>query len=196
MPEIALFVEDHAHYQFLKALIHRLSVEHQLEVTLDWRNVRHGHGMVIKELRQYLRDLQRGHDHLRDLLIVATDANCQGLMNRLREITEITPLKGMQVICAIPDPHIERWLLLDSAAFKQVFGRGCDTPDHKCERGRYKKKLIDAIRASGIDPNLGGIEFTDEIVQAMNLDLSARMDTSFQRFLDELRAIFREWQRK
>ncbi|MEI6414715.1 MAG: hypothetical protein WCP34_10720 [Pseudomonadota bacterium] len=196
MPEIALFVEDHAHYLFLKALIHRLSVEYQQEVNLDWRNARRGHGMVIKELHQYLRDLRRGRNSFPDRLIVATDANCQGLMNRLREITDITQSVGIPTICAVPDPHIERWLLLDSSAFKQVFGKGCDMPDKKCERGRYKRKLVDAIRASGIDPNLGGIEFTDDIVNAMDLDSSANVDASFQRLLDELRAMFREWQRK
>ncbi len=58
MHEIALFVEDQAHYEFLKALIHRLEREHSIEVELTWQNVRRGHGMVIRELRQYLRDLQ------------------------------------------------------------------------------------------------------------------------------------------
>ena len=45
----------------------------------------------------------------------------------------------MPVILAPPDPHVERWLLLDGAAYKAVFGKGCDTPDLKCDRNHYKQ---------------------------------------------------------
>ena len=50
------------------------------------------------------------------------------------------------VIYAIPDPHIERWLLLDSAAFKKVLDKGCSAPTQKCERGLYKRLLLQAVR--------------------------------------------------
>ena len=80
----------------------------------------HGHGMVIKELRQYLRDLYRGRSRWPDLVIVATDANCKGLNARTKEMTEVTNKVGVRVVCAVPNPHIERWLLLDSTAFKKV----------------------------------------------------------------------------
>ena len=35
------------------------------------------------------------------------------------------------VVLAVPDPHVERWLLLDGAAFKAAVGHGCDAPDQK-----------------------------------------------------------------
>ena len=85
-------------------------------------------------------------------------------------------------------------MLVDSSAFKTVFGRGCNAPDQKCERARYKKMLIDAIRESGITPSLGGIEFAKDIVKAMNLEQAARNDASLQQLLEELNAVFREWQ--
>ena len=94
---------------------------------------------------------------------------------------------------AVPDPHIERWLLVDSGAFKKVFGRGCNAPDHKCERARYKKRLIDAIRESGITPSLGGLEYAEDIVKEMDLEQAARNDASLQRLLGDLNAVFREW---
>ncbi len=100
----------------------------------------------------------------------------------------------MRIICAVPDPHIERWLLLDSSAFKAVFGRGCDAPDRKCERGRYKKMLVDAIRTAGITPSLGGLEFADDIVNSMDLEHSAKADDSLRYFLDQLRAVLQQWQ--
>ena len=52
---------------------------------------------------------------LPDLLIVGRDANCQGYLKRGRNWSR-PPHCGCPVVYAIPDPHIERWLLLDSAA--------------------------------------------------------------------------------
>lgn len=194
MREIVLFVEDHAHQLFLQALISRLSYEYGLQIKFHWGNVRRGHGAVIRELKQFLRDLQRGWSGSPDLIVVATDANCKGLNKRLKEITSEAVVDfATDVVYAIPDPHIERWLLLDSGAFKKVFGRGCNAPDLKCERKRYKKLLIEAIQATGITPSLGGIEFSDDIVYAMDYRGGARNDASFGRFIDELTAILGKW---
>lgn len=194
MREIALFVEDYAHYVFLQALIERLAREHGQVIKLDWRNVRRGHGAVIQELKQFLRDLVRGYGGYQDLIVVATDANCKGIAQRVKEIREVTDATTARVICAVPDPHIERWLLVDSAAFKAVLGRGCAAPDQKCERTRYKRLLIEAIRQAGVTPSVGGIEFSADIVAAMNLAQAGRLDPSLQYFLDELNTVFREWQ--
>lgn len=193
MREIALFVEDFAHKEFLSALLQRLATAYDVNVRLDWRNARRGHGAVVKELKQFLRDLQLGRDTLPDLVVVATDANCKGLVERLRQINHVTNKSSLRVICAVPDPHIERWLLVDSAAFKAVFGRGCDAPDQKCERMRYKKMLIDAIKASGVTPSLGGIEFSEDIVGAMDLERAAAADASLKKLLEDLRSVFQTW---
>jgi len=194
MREIALFVEDHAHQSFLGALISRLAKECGIEVQLRWLNVRRGHGAVIRELKQFLRDLQRDQAGFPDLLVVATDANCKGMNDRLKEIGSVTGDIPGKLICAVPDPHIERWLLLDSGAFKAVFGRGCKAPDQKCERARYKKLLIEAILETGITPSLGGIEFSEDIVQAMDIKRAARNDPSLKRLVEELYAVFGKWQ--
>jgi len=194
MREVALFVEDFAHEQFLSALLKRLAAEYGVPVKLDWRNARRGHGAVIRELKQFMRDLQLGRDGLPDLVVVATDANCKGLVQRTREIKEVTDKVTVGTVCAVPAPHIERWLLVDSVAFKAVFGRGCDAPDEKCERARYKKMLIDAIRKTGITPSLGGFEFAEDLVNAMDLDRAAGNDPSLGRLLADLRAAFKGWQ--
>jgi hypothetical protein len=196
MHEIAMFVEDDAHHRFLDAIIKRLAREQSVEVKLDWRNVRRGYGAVINELKQYMRDLYRGRGGFPDLIVVATDANCKGLNARLKEINDVTQkfLKAL-VVCAIPDPHIERWMLIDSSAFKMVFGQGCNAPDLKCEKSRYKKMLIDSIRDAGIIPSFGGIEFAQDIAENMNLDHAARQDKSLNRFLHEMIKIMKEWRR-
>ena len=192
MREIALFVEDYAHQQVIGTLVQRIAAEGKVNIRLDWRNAVGGHGKVIAELDAYLGDLKRQGSPWPDLLIVATDANCKGLNERAREIghrDDPTPM-----ILALPDPHVERWLLLDGAAFKAVFGTGCDAPDQKCDRGRYKQRLIEAIYATGTIPRLGGIEYAEDIMQRINIDRAARMDASFRHFVTALRNTFRGWQ--
>ena len=192
MREIALFVEDYAHRQVIGALVQRIAEECEITIHLDWRNAVRGHGKVIAELNDYMRDLRRQGGPWPDLIVVATDANCKGINERTREIggrDEPAPM-----ILAIPDPHIERWLLLDGAAFKNVFGKGCDAPDQKCDRNRYKQRLIEAIHATGTIPILGGIEYAEDIVQQININRVAQVDRSFRRFVEELRDMFQSWQ--
>ena len=191
MREIALFVEDYAHRQVIGALIQRVAVECKVRIRLRWHNAIGGYGRVIEKFRRYMRDLERQGSPRPDLVIVATDANCKGLNERTREIIEQEDFEP--IVLAIPDPHIERWLLLDGAAFKAVFGTGCNAPDMKCERGHYKQQLISAIHSTGTIPRLGGIEYAEEIVQQMDLDRVARVDSSFGRFVSDLRATFGGW---
>ena len=190
MREVALFVEDNAHQKVVGALLRRLADESELTVRLDWRSAVGGRGRVVQELKRYLRDLttQGGQP---DLIVVATDANCIGLQQRIREIDASAAVS--RVVLAVPDPHIERWLLLDGAAFKSVFGKGSDAPDRKCDRGRYKHQLFEAIRATGVVPLLGGIQYAEDIVRRMNIENAARADPSFGHFVNELRRVFRQW---
>ena len=137
MPEIALFVEDFAHRQVIGALVQRIAGDFNLDVRLDWRNATRGYGQVVREFSIYLRAIERQGHPSPHLIIVTTEANCSGWNQRIRDFGD--PVSPASIIHAIPDPHIERWLLLDSAAFKAVFGRGCDAPDRKCDRYRYKQ---------------------------------------------------------
>lgn len=141
---------------------------------------------MLTELGQFLDDLAAQHEKP-DLLVIATDANCKGLAKRSREILDGSPTPSIRTVIAIPDPHIERWLLLDGAAFKAVFGRGCQAPDQKCERDRYKNLLSNAIYEAGIDAALGGVENADAIVSNLNLERTAAADVSFGRFVHDLR---------
>ena len=193
MREVALFVEDYAHRQFVGALVERLARERGIGMRLDWRNALGGHGRVAREFARYLRDLERQGDPRPDLIVVATDANCTGPNERAREFRDIPA--PAPLVLAIPDPHIERWLLLDGAAFRSAVGRGCDAPDQKCDRDRYKRLLVEAIRAAGIAPILGGVEFAEDIAREMTLDRARRADRSFKRFVDELGEVLRGWRR-
>lgn len=85
-------------------------------------------------------------------------------------------------------------MLLDGAAFRQAFGRGCDAPDLRCDRDLYKQRLVAAILAAGITPTLGGIEFASDIIQNLDIDRAARSDASLNHFVSEIRQTFRQWQ--
>lgn len=191
MRKIALFVEDDAHRQVIGTLTQRLAKERQVNISLDWRNATRGHGEVIQEFKNYLRDVKKQGEPLPDLIIIATDANCEGWKDRVKKLDDQNA--PAPIIFAIPDPHIERWLLLDGAAFKVVFGKGCDAPDQKCERDLYKQQLIQAIQSAGTTPNLGGIEFAEDIVGKINIQRAKHADSSFQRFVDDLLHKFRCW---
>ena len=193
MRNINLFVEDEAHEDFLTAMVQRFADDYSIEIIIKASSVRGGHGKVIAELKQYQRDLQRDQENLPDLIIVGTDSNCTSLLEREKEIKQIISDFTSLVISAIPEPHIERWFLLDSEAFKTVFGKGCPTPDYKCEQDRYKRMLLDAINQAGPVP-LDGIERVKDLVNAMNLQRVAQSDKSIERLLNALQRQFRTWQ--
>lgn len=192
MREILLFVEDFGHEEILSAVISRLAQEYDIEVTINPRSATGGHGRVLNELAMYVGRLEQ--EHLPDLLVVATDANCNRYSKRKRMINEKLPIIIQDLtVYAIPEPHIERWLLIDSAAFKAVLGKGCEAPPAKCERALYKRLLIEAIREAGLTPLVGGIEHARDLVDHMDFGYVERTDSSFGRFLREIKDKFREW---
>ena len=188
--EISLFVEDAAHEKIIGTLVQRIAESHGVPVKLDWRNAVGGHSQVVAKFDSYPRDLQRQGGYP-DLIIVATDANCSGLNERMKQLER--PETPAPVVMAIPDPHVERWLLLDGEAFRNVLGRGCDAPDSKCDRDIYKQRLIEAILDAGITPSLGGIEFAEDIVLSLDIGRATRADDSFRRFVGDLSQYFQQW---
>ena len=189
--EVAMFVEDYAHRQVVGTLVKRLARERGIEVRLEWHSAVRGYGRVVKAFRRYLRDLALQPGNRPDLIVVATDANCKGQNERQRDFQRSAG--HPHVVFAIPDPRVERWLLLDGAAFRNVVGRGCGAPDQKCSRDRYKRLLREAVYKAGVVPTLGGIEFAEDIVQRMNLERAARIDRSLSKFVDGLASEFRRW---
>ena len=84
--------------------------------------------------------------------------------------------------------------MLDSAAFKTVLGKGCYAPKQKCERKRYKRLLLEAVRGAGMTPLLGGIEYTEDLVKAMNLPFLESEGESLGRLIKDLRVVFKTWE--
>lgn len=195
MRNISLFVEDRGHEVFLQTLISRLAQHYRVTIHMSFVVARGGHGKVITKLKEFVNDLQDDQEDIPDLLVVATDGNCKGYQGRKQEIDVAMKGFSIQAIYAIPDPHIERWLLLDSMAFKKVLGKGCSAPAQKCERALYKRLLKEAVLNAGARATFGGIEYAEALVNEMNLEKLEQMEASLGKFLKELRRQFQEWQR-
>ena len=125
------------------------------------------------------------------MLVVAIDGNCKGaaeIINRLSGITERNHYAG-RVVYAVPDPHIEKWYMADIYACQNVLGteRQPQCPAYKCEKGRYKKALTEAIRSTGVVPLQGGAEYAEDIATQMNLYDAGQSDASLRRFITDMR---------
>jgi hypothetical protein len=195
MRDIKFFVEDSGHEVVLTPFLQRFASLYNVQIEIENRSATGGHGRVISELKKYLHELERGKETVADLLVIATDGNCKGYLERMREMEEIAKKFRGSIVYAIPDPHIERWLLLDSAAFKKVLGKGCSAPVQKCERSLYKRILIESVRNAGFMPIAGGLEYAEQLVNEMDLDKLERTEDSLGRFLKALRQKFQEWER-
>jgi hypothetical protein len=196
MRKISLFAEDYGHEVFLSPLLERLAEEYAVQIGITPYSVRGGFGKVIENLGDYVRDIMSYQQDMPDLIIVATDANCTGFENRRKLIQKAVKPILDHVIFAVPDPHVERWLLMDSAAFKQVFGKSCKAPDHKCDKDRYKNLLAQAVKHCGVTPLLGSMENAEDIVKAMDLKRMQKQDESLGNLLKELHSQFRIWKIK
>ena len=199
MPEITLFCEDSFHEKFIGALLNRFKAEQNPSVQTRFLSAQGGLSKMHWEFGQFLRDMQNERIGIPDSIIVVVDANCKGY-NERKAIMEAAAAKYPQfqqlISYAIPDPHIERWMLVDPKAFQIVFGRGCTLPAVKCAKNEYKTLLRNEIRESGIEAPLGGVEYAEEIVNNMDLAQVETREPSFGLFLRSLKSLFNTWSRR
>jgi len=196
MPDITLFCEDSFHEKFVGALLQRFREEQRVAVNSRFLSSQGGLPRMHGEFKEFLRDLATDRQSPPDAVIVVVDANCQGYNSRKGlmdgAITHYPQFEQM-VSYAIPDPHIERWMLVDPRAFQTVFGRGCTVPAVKCAKGEYKRLLREEIRQSGVEAPLGGEEYAEDVVKAMDLAQVETREPSLWLFLKNLRALFNRW---
>jgi hypothetical protein len=162
MPNIDLFAEDRAHELLVSALLRRILGQADLPFALNVRSAVGGHGRALTALKTYQRAVLKSAAGLvrPDLLVVIIDANCQGPVEARKAIqAEIVSDAAGETVIACPDPHIERWFFADPKVFARVIGVDQQPGRRKCERGRYKALLKDAVRRAGHFPTVGGVEF-------------------------------------
>ena len=195
MPEVAVFCEDSFHEKFIDALYRRFERDYQLNVSTRFLSAAGGLPRMQKEFARFLRDLSRDRRPYPDLVVAVVDANCVGRAKRQAHLaSELShfPQFEQLVHYAIPDPHIERWMLVDPEAFRQVFGLGCTLPGVKCAKNEYKTLLRQQLRACGVDAPLGGEEFADDLVSVMDLN-RAEQENSLGLVIRQMKARFNQW---
>ena len=148
-------------------------------------------GASLSALRQFLKDArQRGHLNA-DLLVVGVDANCKGFTQR-RDFVLKAAAKSpyREIITAIPDPHVERWFLLDMAALSRAAGApiAASVPSYKWKKNHYKNLLRQTFAGSGITPPLGGQEYGPLIARELDLFAAAKQDHGLADYLEQARA--------
>jgi hypothetical protein len=191
--KIYLVVEDPAHESIARALLRRLSSEGSVRISVG-TTIRGGHGGVITEIKGFQRALKKGAipSGTPDLLVVFIDANCHDFQDIKREAAGVIDGSIFPFyVIGCPDPHIEKWLLLDQNALKDVFGVSPNIPLHKCERDFYKNELKNIIRNAGWPITQGGIEYSKDIIEKIDFIRAKRNDASFGNFINDLRLILK-----
>ena len=189
MPDVYLFAEDVGHELVVGALIRRIATDVGVAVVVHPQSARGGYGRTILALRHYVSSIRRGRQQIPDVLVVATDADRSGHAERLRAIREAAgPELADRLVCAIPEPHVERWLLVDGRAFRVAVGRGCSAPDQKWGKDRYKQLLAQAVRDAGRPVVLEGLEHANAIMAAMDLQAAAQSDGQLGKFIEAMRS--------
>ena len=149
---VLYFVDDRAHEGFIKTLVECIAESESLPRDSISHDVRSGRGgsRGIVELKEFFNDTMCYSPSEVDMLVTVIDGNCKGFAKRLDQVGAQVPpnhpLKDRIVYC-IPDPHIERWYLVDQRAFKR--GVGTDVvpslPPSKCDQDFYKNLLSHAL---------------------------------------------------
>ena len=198
---IGYFLEDLAQEKFVLALVQRVALdvkELAVEFRHEVRNATGGGGKALEQFSQFLERHGRGDERTFDVLVVAIDGNCVGPTQRVDEIKTRIRHTGYlgQWVCAVPNPHIERWYLADPVGFQIQFQspRLPVVPRQKCERDRYKRALVQALRDADLEAPLGGAEYGDEVVAGMDLYRAGKRDRALGRFISDLRYAFKTWQ--
>ena len=192
---IDLFVEDRAQEDFIKALVNRLAKENHIEADIRIRSARGGHGRALSELGLYQKSIIKGILPIPDALVVAIDSNCQRYMKAQSVIqNSLDERFSGNTVIACPEPHIERWYLADKISFSQVIGFFPRLSRRKCEKDYYKNILSQSVIDAGHIPTLGGIEFAQELVAAMDLYRAGKEEKSLKVFIDNLNTFLKRGQ--
>jgi hypothetical protein len=191
MPErrVSLFCEDRGHESVGVALIRRVAREKAVQVTVTTLSARGGKGRALSELKAWQRLAAANRAFVPDLLVVLHDSNCtpwNAVRQQVLSVVDEAVVPAAAIGC--PDPHVERWLLADPAAFGRVIGVEPAADPGKCEREAYKKIVGEALAESG-EPVLVDLwDVAAEIVDEMDLHRASRRQSSLRHFLRDLRA--------
>jgi hypothetical protein len=196
---ILYFLEDRAQEGFFKAIVERIAQEESISTRILIHDIRSARGgsRIVREFKTFIKDTEQAGAANIDFLVVAIDGNCKGHRNRVdeleRSIKSNHPLK-QKVVYAVPDPHIERWYLMDQRALKEGVGldRAPNMPSYKCERAYYKQVLNQTLKESNVSSLLGGAEYAERIVhKIVDVESLYNQNAGFKAFVEDLRRMLR-----
>jgi hypothetical protein len=191
------FLEDTGHKALIVPLVRRLAVEIGVGVRPDVRRSTGGAGAVLKELQTYLRDLAKGRPSGHSLVVVGIDANCKGFNAKRREVADrlsVAPVPHS--VACIPDPHVEKWYLLDPVAVDKVGGKMPGSLDldrcGKREKQFYKDTLRRAFLSEDGSPGIvTEADIGEPLAQEMDIDRCCDRDAAFKAFIEDTRAVLK-----
>ena len=192
---VAFFLEDSAQEAIIPPLFQRLAAEEGFTSDqIDVKVLSARGGGSLTAFKSFLKDARKRRHLDADLLIVGVDANCKGFTVR-RDLVSKAAANSLynETISAIPDPHVERWYLLDVSALSQAAGVpiAVSVPAYKCEKNHYKTLLRQAFVNTGIAPPLGGLEYGPVVAQHMDLYAAAKQDHGLNDYIEKARAWLR-----
>ncbi|OHE81886.1 MAG: hypothetical protein A2107_09640 [Verrucomicrobia bacterium GWF2_62_7] len=189
---VAFFLEDSAQEAIIPPLFQRLAAEAGFASDyFDLQVLSARGGGSLKAFRQFLKDARkRGHIDA-DLLIVGSDANCKGFTARRDFVVKAAAKSPFhETVTAVPDPHVERWYLLDLPALSNAAGVKLTgtLPAYKCDKNRYKTLLRQVFAGSDVTPPLGGIEYGPDVAKTMDLYQASKQDHGLADFVEKTQA--------
>ncbi len=188
--KVALFVEDSGHRNFILPVVRRIASEEGIAIRPTVRSALGGRPRVFHEFKLYRNILEQGTagTFVPDVLIVAIDGNCQSSARTRDSIRQAAGASlAHQLVCACPDPHVERWYMADPEGFAAVAGTRPRMGRKKCVRSHYKNLLASALQKDKRFTTIDGTEFAEELVACMDFYRASREDASLKAFLDEFR---------
>lgn len=193
---MVFFLEDSAQEALIPNLVRRLiSDENKNPQDYELKVLSARGGGSIRAYKEFIKSVKKHKIPAEDMLIVGSDGNCNGFTKRRSQLNDAA--KGVSystIITAIPDPHIERWYLLDNVALANAAGVSVQAvpPAIKCDKGHYKKLLKDAFAQHDLSPPLGGAEYGPSIAATMDLYAAGIADHSLRDFVDQVRGWLRQ----
>ena len=189
---IAYFLEDAGQEAIIPPLVKRLIREAGKPTeNFEHHPLNARGGRSISSYKEFLADAKRNNHLPADLLVVGSDGNCKGFATRRDEINAVAANPPYPtVVTAVPDPHVERWYLLDPSALSKAAGisKMPALPAHKCEKDYYKQLLRSAFNNSSIIPLLGGTEYGPLVAAEMDLYAASKADHGFAEFIDGVKS--------
>jgi len=188
--KIILFLEDNAQEVFIRALVERLISDEGKNLNdYEFRLLNSRGGGSIRAYKDFIKQVRKRNHLSADVLIVGSDGNCNGFLKRKQQLLDASiNIPYPEVITAVPDPHIERWYMLDNKALSNAAGVPVRVVSLKvkCDKNHYKTLLKESFADQNLFPPLGGAEYGSLIAKSMDLYVAGKIDRSINDFVDQV----------